>query len=364
MSGMKIPSIFNKMAVYRQPSSPTPPTPPGPDYQNMPFTISALQNADIQFSDGQINASNLIYTKTSNGVVTSGSCGSTISLDAGDIISFEGPSGQTSYSDKLYAFSVSNGNIAMYGNIGSIIGYDRIVRQFNFHTMFQNQTNIVDVSNLYFNFDVIEYRGCHDMFSGCKGIQTPPHFLAHTYNYGACWATVVNCSLTAGCQFPITGTVGEIAFAAQYISNPIVNANFAIPSNLYLNTKAFVDYFSNVTTLQRGPLIGGNYTFNSSSTGSNGPFCNFYYHCSNLSAIQVQFTSWNSNYFRNWVNGVNSNGLFIVPQDWQGGTSRGSNAIPTNFTMLKRMNSDHSLRYYQTDEAYTGEDPYAWYYGT
>ena len=298
-------------------------------YLNIPFTIEALQNNMwVKFTDGNFTASNITYTKTSNGVTTTGTCGSNISLNEGDTVSFEGPSGLYRSGDydsyKLYTFSC-NGNISMYGNMNSLIGHSRKVLANNFRTLFMNNNYIQDISNLYMDFDEIGDHGCQAMFHTCRNIKTPAHWnVPHIFGEWACgWMHYNNESLTSVIPFEPTGTVAKYAFIAPYGMNnyapQIVNADYVIPSNLTLNYGSMCWTFEKNTNLKRGPIFGKNYTFGSSDSGSETTFYHYFYNCSNLSAIEVQFTNWatsnGTSVTNEWVYGVqtNNNCVFIVP---------------------------------------------------
>lgn len=356
-----IPNKFNPFPVYYNTTGSEPPTPPGPDYQNMPFTISAMQNTTVKFSNSSIT-----YTQTHNGGTTTGYCGSNISLAAGDTVSFVGPNPSNG---QIATFSQGTGRYIFYGNIGSLINWSNTVKQKNYRTLFQYMKKLVDISNLYITSEYVEPSGLNHMFSQCSNISSAPLHVYSKYfsNDGTRWMFEKCDSMPRPCMFPNVLSTGTWTFGSTHdFALGITQANNYVLGNpnASYGANVFVGHFYACSNLQKAPII---------ADVRNTSFQDCFNRCSKLSAIQVQFTSWNYNYYSNWLASVSSssNSLFIKPAALP--LTRGASNIPTYWTVLNRNHDTSSPNYGQltyaetanghtAGDVYTGEDPYAWYY--
>lgn len=341
------------------------PPPTGNPYENMPFTIEAINNCSVQFYSN--NASNIKYNKN-NGQAT-GYCGSSISLNAGDTISFEG----TNYLNGKVAYFSSTNSIKMYGNIASLIGYSDTLPASGFRGMFSGNANIIDTSNLIFPFQTIKEWGCHKMFSNCINLVSPPTFKTSIIEHNACEQMFSICSaLTAMSYIPFISAAGG-AFAAIHYSSkdgPLWNCDWKWFDNAIVSNQTIRGICYDTNKIARPPIFG-KLTFvdtgigQGGSNSSYGPFLQtFGYNNGKLSCMEVQFTSWyggSTPLVNAWMNGAPSQGIFIKPPELS------KDFIKSGWTVLNR-DSNHKL--WNTDSngnsttQYTGDDPYAAYYNS
>lgn len=331
------------------------------DYSNMPFTIEAIQNTTVSFTSGVRDPNSIFYNK--NNGETTGYCGSTISLNQGDIITFEAPSGTVD--GKLFNFTQGSGKYKMYGNLGSLVGYEDTFNSQYFQRMFNGCTGLVDAQNLYITASSLSSNACYAMFSGCTELLTPPKVYSKNLGSNSFAFMLAGCSkLTAACQFPyLQNVTGSQSLASLHdFCSGLVNADYVMDlDNINFKSASYIfrGHFYTCKALKRAPLI-------KLSSSIDSVFYDMFKYCSSLSAVEVTFPTWPGNSaLDNWLRNIttSSNNLFIKPSSLT--VTRGYSNIPNNWTVLNR-HSDGTLWYVsdsnQETGQYTGDDPYAWHY--
>lgn len=335
-----IPCRSNPMPYYKYVN-------PTPDYYTLPLTFQNTSNDNVSFyiqRNNSDNNLNLNYS-TNNGQSWSKLNYSTsITLTAGQKAMISGINNAIgNYGDyNCSQFKMSgNGRITAYGNINSLAcssNGDFGTGNYVFYGIFEGCTQLEDAYNMKFPSPNIVQQGNISIFKGCTNLLRGPKEIEGQINGN--WTL---CNLFSGCT--------NLVYASK-INTTMVNTN------------TFQDFCNRCTHLQKAPFI------NATTFQTNGNLFQYtFYGCTSLSAIELKFTSWPNN-TSNWVYGVASFGLFILPYNYSGSTSRGTDNIPTNWLILKRQ-SDGSLKYGQSYNGHSegdvyngqyGDDPYAQYY--
>lgn len=223
--------------------------------------------------------------KNGSDIIQSYTMGSGITLSDGEQISFSNPIGNLSKDgSNYYQFVITgDGTVEVEGDLVSLI-WKKAVKQYQFINLFRNCTKITSISGLNFPASIADF--CYsNMFAGCTGL------------------------VNAGTTLPAT-TVSRWCYNGMFVD---CSSMTTPPTILAENVAPFSYYqmFAGCSSLTDGPQLR-----NKTVAGKMNSNCMFK-GCSNLSSIQVSFTSWpaeaDQNESRNWLSGVYPTGLFVYP---------------------------------------------------
>ena len=244
-----IPSRFNKMVVYKRPSSPVPPV------TNVPFSLQAINGGGSVRLVPDSNPGPIVLDyKVNYGSWSSYTIGDTINLDENDIVYMSGAN--VNFSDGFgdykgrYIFNLG-GNIKAAGNIQSLVNFSDTCTDYCFNGLFGDQT-LVDASELL---------------------------------------------------LPATN-LGMMAYNSMFSWTPLVAAPSCLPATSISNS-CYGNMFGYCMSLTNAPQI--------MATSPNSSCGNMFMGCFNLTAMTVHFTDWGINGNQNWVQSLPANGTFTKP---------------------------------------------------
>lgn len=165
---------------------------PRTDYKKQYFTIEALSDGRIYFTNYASGTYKIIYYSKNNGQWTelrsSYPDGTPLFFNSGDIIRFKGDNqgygNDTTTSSRNTCFRNDVGTYNVYGNIMSLINstdFENLtVLPANncFNSFFENCDGLINANNLILPATTLTYYCYADMFSGCTGLISAPQLPA------------------------------------------------------------------------------------------------------------------------------------------------------------------------------------------
>ncbi len=334
---MPLPSKMNPLA--RRPPLP-------------PLTFTAVQaNSTVKLNAvGSLTLSGLQYRM--GGEWASYTPGTAITLaNIGDRVQFQNTDSTLSLSSSNYARFAMTGKIAASGSVQSLLNdstcsaycYFNLFRgcasltaapalpasvlgEHCYHYMFRDCTSLTAAPALPAT-SLTAY--CYNaMFYGCTSLASAPALPATSLATYCCGSMFSGCtSLTdlSGLALPAT-TLADYCYNAMFQDCTALAAAPALPASV-LGEHCYQYMFKGCTSLTEAPVLPAT---------SLNVYCykEMFKNCSSLSAIEVNFTAWNSTSTNDWVLGIASSGTFKKPSALSGdaGTSR----IPENWTIINQ----------------------------
>lgn len=164
---------------------------PRTDYKKQYFTIEALTNGQIYFTNSVSSTSKIIYYSKNNGQWTelrSAPNGTSLFFKAGDIIRFKGDNqgygNATSSDSKNTCFNTDSGKYNVYGNIMSLINstdfenLTTLPANNCFNGFFENCEGLTNANNLILPATTLTQYCYSNMFKGCTGLISAPQLPA------------------------------------------------------------------------------------------------------------------------------------------------------------------------------------------
>lgn len=206
-----------------------------------------------------LNGNGLSNSFTANG--SAYTLGTAISLANGEYVEFAGSTDDFSKDGShYYQFVIDGtGTVEVEGDLISLINNNAFVKQYQFINLFKDCSKITSISGLNFPASIADF--CYsNMFAGCTGL------------------------VNGGTTLPATTTTrwcynGMFVDCSSMTTPPTILATKIAPFCYY-------QMFVGCSSLTNGPRL-----YNSIVEGRMNSNCMFN-GCSNLSTIQVSFTSW------------------------------------------------------------------------
>ena len=311
-----------------------------PDFTGIPLTFENIgtQSRTITLATenyGTTNIStnpsnNIIYNKNDSGW-TNCTFDSAITLDPGDSICFSGDAFDNYYPTNVKGLTFNfggagSGGIKIYGDITSLNNYvntpapsggikgalafcGRYAGLFCYNT---SDNKIEDISGIALPLQSVGYCEYSVMFQQCNYIKNLP-------------------SLNKIKEM----APGALGFAFGASINKSISGSVELPNLTTINSKVFCWTFQNCTNIYSAYIGGTGWSYDSGPNGAGGNITNMFKGCSNLSSIEVDWTSWPSGSCAdNWVSGVAANGIFKKPAALP--TEFGTNRIPSGWTVINK----------------------------
>ena len=311
-----------------------PTTPPPHDYSRDYLTFEALEPTAFSFT-----ATDLQYSLDNGStwaILLVGN--STPQLSTGDKILWKASGLSVNHGANTFNAS---GNFNAYGNIMSLLYDDNFIGQTTisqneaFSSLFKNNTNLIDASNLILPATSLTIWCYAYMFSGCTSLILGPTTLPATTIAPRAYNDMFNgcTSLTTAPNISATSfSIGTGGFTGYYFygmfsgcTSLTTAPSILQPTTLFEECYAYM--FRNCTSLTTAPELPA-----TRLTGS----C--YWHmfdgCTSLNYVKCLATSGLDNVSMNlglWLNGVASTGTFVKDANttWPTGTS----GIPSGWTV-------------------------------
>ena len=309
---MPLPSKMNPLA--RRPPLP-------------PLSFTAVQaNSTVTLNTvGSLTLSGLQYR--TDGEWSAYTAGTAITLaNIGDRVQFQNTESTLSLSSSNYARFAMTGKIAASGSIQSLLNDSNACYAYCYFNLFKGCDSLTAAPAL--PASVLGDHCYQYMFRECTALTSAPALPATSLAIYCYFAMFYGCtSLTAPPALPATSL-------ATYCYGTMFSGCTALAdlSDFDLPATTLADYcysamFQDCSALATAPALPAT---------SLNVYCykEMFKNCSSLSAIEVNFTVWNSTSTNDWVSGVASSGTFKKPLALSGdaGTSR----IPANWTIINQ----------------------------
>lgn len=203
----------------------------GADYSQMYFTIESQEDGNVvSIKNNNCNTLPTFYYSTDNGQTWSSITAvksqtqSVVTIDSGETVLFKCTQAALATSwDNYNCFQCSKDYI-VYGNAMSLIWGDNFVSNSEFTSgtkdnlvgLFQDDTHIIDASNLILPAMTVMYRGYNGMFWGCTNLRKAPKLPATNFTTGGSGNGDNYSSMFEGCinleeapELPATTLVGR-----------------------------------------------------------------------------------------------------------------------------------------------------------
>lgn len=206
LNGNKVKQMYiNGSKVYQlvEGTAPEPPTPTPYEEQNLTFEI--LSAGTIVWKRVGGSDSRTIKYSTDDGLtwnsITSSTGGTSIEVNAGDIVQFAGDNISYYYSNASNRFA-GTAKFNVYGNIMSLINSSSFAElssftafnRYAFSQLFYGNTGIISAENLILPVKTLEYYVYRQMFYGCTNLIKGPQILAETFAIESCLSMFESCS--------------------------------------------------------------------------------------------------------------------------------------------------------------------------
>jgi hypothetical protein len=258
----------------------------------------------------------------------------TITLNKGERVYFKAGEGgnaamassQTNYNK----FSIITGRIAASGNIMSLLNGvmpDLVMSNYGFCSFFLNCTSLVIAPELpATTLALYCYRS---MFSGCTSLITAPKLPATTLSQYCYNNMFQGCtSLVIAPELPAIRSV-NFCYATMFKDCTSLITAPELPATTVAQY-CYQGMFSGCTSLITAPKLP--------KALQRNAFTSMFYNCKNLNSIEVAFSTFNTQYTSNWVNGVSPTGTFVCPTAL--GTNetikRGTSYCPEGWTVINK----------------------------
>lgn len=216
-------------------------------------------------------------------------------------------------------------NHNLSGDIMSICGFSNTLEDYHFYKFFENNTNLIDASNLILSASTLEQHCYSGMFAGCTSLTTAPSLsvttlATHCYN-----SMFANCiSLTSSPKLPAT-TLAEGCYQSMFSDCTSLISAPELPATT-LAEGCYEYMFSACTSLTTAPELPA-------KTLLIDCYFEMFSGCTSLNYIKAMFiTTPSGTYTNNWVFNVASTGTFIKNSaaTWN---VTGDNGVPTGWTV-------------------------------
>ena len=344
------------------------------NYANDWFTIEAIDNCDITFTISEVEY--LVYSigdAQSNGWTgLLADVNYTVSLQSGEKMCLAGKYDESKYTNYYGTFS-STGRFKVYGNIMSLLTYEKSQGDMDgsaeyadfrnltdlssyptyiFSKLFENCTYLVDASNLVLPATTLVNYCYHRMFYGCTSLTKAPKLPATTLADYCYYYMFYGCtSLTKAPKLPAT-TLATYCYAYMFHSCTALTTAPALPATTLTNS-CYRQMFRGCTVLYTAPELPATtlanycyaYMFYGCTSLTRAPelpattlitYCYSYmfYGCTSLYYIKcLAVSNGSSTYTMYWLNNVSSSGTFIKHSSMTSWTT-GVNGIPSGWSIL------------------------------
>ena len=218
-----------------------------------PLYIEARESLNVSFSN------TYEYSKD-NKTWTSGTSYTSISANAGEKVFFRASGLTASSSYGIGRFTISNGNCNVGGNIMSMVygadfdGKTEITQAYQFYTLFNSATKIVDASGLALPATTLANNCYQNMFSGCTSLVSVPALPATTLANNCYNQMFLGCtSLVNAPALPATTLANNCYDYMFRDCASLVNAP-ALPAKA-LAERCYYGMFSKCTSLVNAPVL-------------------------------------------------------------------------------------------------------------
>ena len=285
------------------------PTPPGPGPEETPLTFNILSAGTIYWRAENTAFTRTIEYKKNDGewtTITSTTGGTSISVNAGDVVQFRGNNATYSPSSSMYnSFSDSTAKFEVEGNIMSLIDSENfatattLASSDTFDCLFIHCTGLTSAENLVLPATTLANYCYYCMFWGCTSLTSAPVLPATTLAFG-CYGSMFNgcTSLTSAPALPATTLAGG----------------------------CYSNMFADCTSLTTAPELPATIL---------ASYCYYgmFNRCTNLNYIKCLAADISAtNYTATWVGGVSSTGTFVTPSSTNWTT--GDSGIPSGWTRV------------------------------
>ena len=308
------------------------------DYRTIPLTFEIISGGTIVWtaSGSGVEAKTIEYKKndgqwTSITSVTGN--GTTISVDAGDIVQFRGNNATYANAAAKYnTFGASTAIFNVYGNIMSLINSSTFQNSFAFETtftfagLFLNCSGIIDAKNFILPATALTESCYYKFFQNCTNLVIAPS-LPSTTLYTKCYVNMFQgcTSLTIVPELPATALTERCYYNMFYGCTSLATAP-ALPATTLTNY-CYYNMFYGCTSLTTAPELPATTLL---------PYCyqNMLRNCTSLNYIKCLATDISAtSCTNNWVTDVQTtSGTFVKStsmNDW----TTGINGIPENWTV-------------------------------
>ena len=311
--------------------------------------------------------------------LTSTTVGTTVSVNAGDIVWFKGLNLRYASSPSLYNCFTSSNKVHVYGNVNSLTGYNEGVFDNCFLFLFNYCSNLYtyDAKKIVLPATTLANYCYYGMFRGCTSLTTAPDLPATTLALYCYYAMFVGCtSLTTAPELPVT-TLASYCYSSMFSGCTSLTTAPELPATT-LASYCYDYMFRDCTSLTTAPKLPAttlaskcyDYMFRGCTSLTTAPelpattladYCyygmfqgctalvkapelpatalvtscynNMFSGCSSLNYIKAMFTTEPSgSYTSNWVSGVAATGTF-VKSDAATWDVSGNNGVPTGWTV-------------------------------
>ena len=218
-----------------------------------PLYIEARESLNVSFSN------KYEYSKD-NKTWTSATSSTSISANAGEKVFFRASGLTASSSYGIGRFTISNGNCNVGGNIMSMVygadfdGKTEITQAYQFYTLFNSATKIVDASGLALPATTLANYCYSNMFSGCTSLVSAPALPATTLANNCYNQMFLGCtSLVSAPALPATTLANNCYDYMFRDCASLVNAP-ALPAKA-LAERCYYGMFSKCTSLVNAPVL-------------------------------------------------------------------------------------------------------------
>jgi hypothetical protein len=215
-------------------------------------------------------------------------------------------------------------NHSLSGDIMSICGFSDTLEDYHFNRFFENDTTLIDASNLILPATMLAEACYSHIFCGCTNLVTAPKLPATTLAY-YCYASMFSgcTNLTTAPELSAT-TLAERCYNEMFWDCTSLTTAPELPATTLANN-CYSYMFRGCTSLTTAPELPA-------TTLVSSCYSHMFEGCTNLNYIKAMFTTTpGSNYTDNWVKGVASSGTFIKNSNATWNVS-GANGIPIGWT--------------------------------
>ena len=343
------------------------------NYANDWFTIEAIDNCDITFTASEVELVYSIGDAQSNGWTGFFSDeNNTVSLQSGEKMCITCKYDESEYTNYYGTFS-STGRFKVYGNIMSLLTYEKSQGDMDgsaeyadfrnltdlssyptyiFSKLFENCTYLVDASNLVLPATTLVNYCYHRMFYGCTSLTKAPKLPATTLTNNCYYEMFRDCtSLTTAPELPATTLAMDCYQYMFYGCTSLITAP-ELPATT-LAAYCYYNMFRGCTALTTAPALPAttlteycySNMFRNCTSLITAPelpattltvFCYSYmfYGCTSLNYIKcLAVSNGSSSYTLYWLNNVSNSGTFIKHSSMTSWTT-GVNGIPSGWNIL------------------------------
>lgn len=269
------------------------------------------------------------------GTITANSSGSYIqNLASGDKIRFyraETTAWRGDTTSDYNKFRIGTGNTKIYGNIASLFGFNQTIPQYACFQMFAYE-GVKDASGLILPWNSLSTGCFQSMFLSCSVMNALPVLPATDLSgCNDCYRTMFRGTACTGMATMfiknIDGTTGNTNFYCMYQLCPNITS-VTVPELTFTNSGRLWGAFWGCAGLTTAEVkIPTNYSI------PQYAYRQLFYGCSNLNDVTCLATSFASNTFNDWLNGVAASGTFTKAAGvtWTSGAS----GIPSGWTVVE-----------------------------